>query len=71
MSSNIFHFNFLILFCTICVCVVADSTRKLYEKKLEVAMEKAAVVPSPDKTFYREEGRRLLSLLVQKACVPL
>nr|XP_040049880.1 emerin (Emery-Dreifuss muscular dystrophy) isoform X2 [Gasterosteus aculeatus aculeatus] len=34
---------------------VVDSTRNLYEKKLEVAMEKAAVVPSPDKTFYREE----------------
>lgn len=36
-----------------------DSTRKLYEKKLEVAMENAPVEPSSDKTYYREEGRRL------------
>ncbi|KAJ4934445.1 hypothetical protein JOQ06_007240 [Pogonophryne albipinna] len=35
---------------------IVDSTRKLYEKKLEEAMEDAPVeVPSPDKTFYREE----------------
>ncbi|XP_037335317.1 emerin (Emery-Dreifuss muscular dystrophy) isoform X1 [Pungitius pungitius] len=38
---------------------VVDSTRKLYEKKLEVAMEKAPAVPSPDKTFYREEAEEI------------
>lgn len=33
-----------------------DSTRKLYEKKLEEAMENAPVKLSSDKTYYREEG---------------
>ncbi|KAA8591192.1 hypothetical protein FQN60_002135, partial [Etheostoma spectabile] len=33
-----------------------DSTRKLYEKKLEKAMKSAPVERSPDKTFYREEA---------------
>lgn len=42
-----------------CACVNAESTRRLYEKKLEKAMEKAVVKPSPDKTYYREEGRML------------
>ncbi|XP_067384521.1 emerin (Emery-Dreifuss muscular dystrophy) isoform X1 [Channa argus] len=36
---------------------IVDSTRKLYEKKLEKAMETAPVKPSSDKTFYREEGK--------------
>ncbi|XP_059189467.1 emerin (Emery-Dreifuss muscular dystrophy) [Centropristis striata] len=34
---------------------IVDSTRKLYEKKLEKAMEDAPVEPSSDKTYYREE----------------
>ncbi|KAK5923116.1 hypothetical protein CgunFtcFv8_000115 [Champsocephalus gunnari] len=39
---------------------IVDSTRKLYEKKLEKAMEDAPVeVPSPDKTFYREEAEEV------------
>ena len=41
-----------------------DSTRKLYEKKLEKAMENAPVKASSDKTYYREEGRMLLCLPV-------
>jgi len=39
-----------------CFCDI-DSTRELYEKKLEQAMAKVAVKQSSDKTFYREEGR--------------
>ncbi|KAK5863040.1 hypothetical protein PBY51_000100 [Eleginops maclovinus] len=39
---------------------IVDSTRKLYEKKLEKAMEDApAEVPSPDKTYYREEAEEV------------
>ncbi|KAK7930470.1 hypothetical protein WMY93_006865 [Mugilogobius chulae] len=37
---------------------IVESTRKLYEKKLEKAMEAAAAAqtsPSSDKTYYREE----------------
>ncbi|KAI3357762.1 hypothetical protein L3Q82_015524 [Scortum barcoo] len=34
---------------------IVDSTRKLYEKKLEKAMKDAPVTPSSDKTYYREE----------------
>uniref|UniRef100_A0A3B4AK13 LEM domain-containing protein n=1 Tax=Periophthalmus magnuspinnatus TaxID=409849 RepID=A0A3B4AK13_9GOBI len=35
---------------------VVESTRKLYEKKLEKAMDEAATKsPSSDKTYYREE----------------
>ncbi|XP_022621668.1 emerin homolog 1-like [Seriola dumerili] len=34
---------------------IVDSTRKLYEKKLEKAMENAPVNTSSDKTYYREE----------------
>ncbi|XP_047429509.1 emerin (Emery-Dreifuss muscular dystrophy) [Mugil cephalus] len=34
---------------------IVDSTRKLYEKKLEKAMKSTSVKTSPDKTFYREE----------------
>lgn len=34
---------------------VVDSTRRLYEKKLEEAMEEAAQNCSSDKTYYREE----------------
>ncbi|CAJ1055133.1 emerin (Emery-Dreifuss muscular dystrophy) [Xyrichtys novacula] len=35
---------------------IVESTRHLYEKKLEEAMESAAVNTSSDKTYYREEG---------------
>ncbi|XP_074499242.1 emerin (Emery-Dreifuss muscular dystrophy) isoform X1 [Sebastes fasciatus] len=38
---------------------IVDSTRKLYEKKLEVAMENAPVEPSSDKTYYREEAEEI------------
>ncbi|TKS76939.1 hypothetical protein D9C73_011029 [Collichthys lucidus] len=34
---------------------VSSSTRTLYEKKLEKAMEKAPAKASSDKTYYREE----------------
>ncbi|XP_008296317.1 emerin (Emery-Dreifuss muscular dystrophy) [Stegastes partitus] len=34
---------------------IVGSTRKLYENKLEKAMEEAPVKPSSDKTYYREE----------------
>ncbi|CAJ1055132.1 emerin homolog 1-like [Xyrichtys novacula] len=34
---------------------IVESTRHLYEKKLEEAMESAAVNTSSDKTYYREE----------------
>ncbi|KAL7398431.1 hypothetical protein ABVT39_009872 [Epinephelus coioides] len=34
---------------------IVDSTRKLYEKKLEEAMENTQKQPSSDKTYYREE----------------
>ncbi|XP_062283703.1 emerin (Emery-Dreifuss muscular dystrophy) [Scomber scombrus] len=34
---------------------IVDSTRKLYEKKLEKAMKEAPAKPSSDKTYYREE----------------
>ncbi|XP_032377967.1 emerin (Emery-Dreifuss muscular dystrophy) [Etheostoma spectabile] len=38
---------------------IVDSTRKLYEKKLEKAMKSAPVERSPDKTFYREEAEEI------------
>lgn len=41
-----------------CFCVNTDSTRHLYERKLEKAMEQASVKTSSDKTYYREEGRK-------------
>ncbi|XP_074538142.1 emerin (Emery-Dreifuss muscular dystrophy) [Halichoeres trimaculatus] len=34
---------------------IVESTRGLYERKLEKAMASAAVKPSSDKTYYREE----------------
>ncbi|XP_028309873.1 emerin (Emery-Dreifuss muscular dystrophy) isoform X1 [Gouania willdenowi] len=34
---------------------IVDSTRRLYERKLEKAMEEDAAKPSSDKTYYREE----------------
>ncbi|XP_042347991.1 emerin (Emery-Dreifuss muscular dystrophy) [Plectropomus leopardus] len=34
---------------------IVDSTRRLYEKKLEEAMENTPAQPSSDKTYYREE----------------
>uniref|UniRef100_A0A3Q4GEW8 LEM domain-containing protein n=1 Tax=Neolamprologus brichardi TaxID=32507 RepID=A0A3Q4GEW8_NEOBR len=37
---------------------IVDSTRHLYERKLEKAMEQASVKTSSDKTYYREEGRK-------------
>lgn len=38
-------------------CLLAESTRGLYEKKLKEAMAKSKrAKPSPDKTYYREEG---------------
>ncbi|KAM8862887.1 emerin (Emery-Dreifuss muscular dystrophy) [Spinachia spinachia] len=46
---------------------VVDSTRKLYEKKLEVAMEKAPAIPSPDKTFYREEAEEITYITYHSA----
>lgn len=39
------------------VCENAASTRGLYERKIEDAMENAPPQPSSDKTYYREEGR--------------
>ncbi|KAM3617605.1 uncharacterized protein V6R79_008804 [Siganus canaliculatus] len=39
---------------------VVDSTRKLYEKKLESAMQEAAAKPSSDKTYYREEEEEII-----------
>lgn len=41
-----------------CFCVNTDSTRHLYERKLEKAMKQASVKTSSDKTYYREEGRK-------------
>ncbi|XP_040009008.1 emerin (Emery-Dreifuss muscular dystrophy) isoform X2 [Xiphias gladius] len=38
---------------------IVDSTRKLYEKKLEQAMENAPVKASSDKTYYREEEEEI------------
>ncbi|KAK2850957.1 hypothetical protein Q5P01_007233 [Channa striata] len=38
---------------------IVDSTRKLYEKKLEKAMMESPVKPSSDKTFYREEEEEI------------
>ncbi|KAM4562985.1 emerin (Emery-Dreifuss muscular dystrophy) isoform 3-T3 [Odontesthes bonariensis] len=38
---------------------IVDSTRKLYEKKLEQAMAKVTVKQSSDKTFYREEEEEI------------
>uniref|UniRef100_A0A3Q2UTW0 LEM domain-containing protein n=1 Tax=Haplochromis burtoni TaxID=8153 RepID=A0A3Q2UTW0_HAPBU len=37
---------------------IVDSTRHLYERKLEKAMKQASVKTSSDKTYYREEGRK-------------
>uniref|UniRef100_A0A3Q0R5C1 LEM domain-containing protein n=1 Tax=Amphilophus citrinellus TaxID=61819 RepID=A0A3Q0R5C1_AMPCI len=43
---------------------VVESTRGLYEKKLKEAMAKGRrAKPSPDKTYYREEGTYLLTLV--------
>lgn len=41
-----------------CFCVNVESTRKVYESKLEKVMTQAPVKASTDKTFYRE-GTRL------------
>ncbi|XP_058498429.1 emerin (Emery-Dreifuss muscular dystrophy) [Solea solea] len=38
---------------------IVDSTRRLYEKKLETAMENVSVNASPDKTYYREEEEEI------------
>ncbi|TDH10981.1 hypothetical protein EPR50_G00080990 [Perca flavescens] len=38
---------------------IVDTTRKLYEKKLEKAMKSAPVQSSPDKTYYREEAEEI------------
>ncbi|XP_034027367.1 emerin [Thalassophryne amazonica] len=38
---------------------IVGSTRKLYEKKLEEAMEKAGPKASSDKTYYREEEEEI------------
>ncbi|XP_061557029.1 emerin (Emery-Dreifuss muscular dystrophy) [Phycodurus eques] len=38
---------------------IVDSTRKLYAKKLEKAMEQLPVKPSSDKTYYREEEEEI------------
>ncbi|XP_077470079.1 emerin (Emery-Dreifuss muscular dystrophy) [Stigmatopora argus] len=38
---------------------IVDSTRKLYVKKLEKAMEEQSVTPSSDKTYYREEEEEI------------
>ncbi|XP_018555666.1 emerin (Emery-Dreifuss muscular dystrophy) [Lates calcarifer] len=38
---------------------IVDSTRKLYEKKLEKAMENTPVKASSDKTYYREEEEEI------------
>ncbi|XP_051914282.1 emerin (Emery-Dreifuss muscular dystrophy) [Hippocampus zosterae] len=38
---------------------IVDSTRKLYVKKLERAMEKLPVKTSSDKTYYREEEEEI------------
>uniref|UniRef100_A0A665UTQ9 LEM domain-containing protein n=1 Tax=Echeneis naucrates TaxID=173247 RepID=A0A665UTQ9_ECHNA len=38
---------------------IVDSTRSLYEKKLERAMEDAPVKASSDKTYYREEEEEI------------
>uniref|UniRef100_A0A3Q3Q320 LEM domain-containing protein n=1 Tax=Monopterus albus TaxID=43700 RepID=A0A3Q3Q320_MONAL len=45
---------------------IVDSTRKLYEKKLETAMKSSPGKASSDKTFYREEGRITTSRRTQK-----
>ncbi|XP_045913375.1 emerin (Emery-Dreifuss muscular dystrophy) [Micropterus dolomieu] len=44
---------------------IVESTRRLYEKKLETAMEKAVVKPSPDKTYYREEVEEITYITYQ------
>ncbi|XP_029291860.1 emerin (Emery-Dreifuss muscular dystrophy) isoform X1 [Cottoperca gobio] len=47
---------------------IVDSTRKLYEKKLEKAMEDAPVEESsPDKTYYKEEDSTLYEKKLEKA----
>ncbi|XP_049608411.1 emerin (Emery-Dreifuss muscular dystrophy) [Syngnathus scovelli] len=38
---------------------IVDSTRKLYMKKLERAMEQVPEKPSSDKTYYREEEEEI------------
>ncbi|XP_040009007.1 emerin (Emery-Dreifuss muscular dystrophy) isoform X1 [Xiphias gladius] len=45
---------------------IVDSTRKLYEKKLEQAMENAPVKASSDKTYYREEDPPRTIWLMEK-----
>ncbi|XP_070825092.1 emerin (Emery-Dreifuss muscular dystrophy) [Chaetodon trifascialis] len=44
---------------------IVDSTRELYEKKLEKAMEDTPVKPSSDKTYYREEEEEITYITYQ------
>nr|XP_046253737.1 emerin (Emery-Dreifuss muscular dystrophy) [Scatophagus argus] len=44
---------------------IVDSTRKLYEKKLEKAMESSPAKPSSDKTYYREEEEEITYITYQ------
>ncbi|XP_073326664.1 emerin (Emery-Dreifuss muscular dystrophy) isoform X2 [Pagrus major] len=44
---------------------IVESTRKLYEKKLEKAMESAPVNASSDKTYYREEEEEITYITYQ------
>nr|XP_019944505.1 PREDICTED: emerin [Paralichthys olivaceus] len=46
---------------------IVDSTRKLYEKKLEKAMENAPVKASSDKTYYREEEEEITYITYHSA----
>ncbi|XP_034393214.1 lamina-associated polypeptide 2, isoforms beta/delta/epsilon/gamma [Cyclopterus lumpus] len=46
---------------------IVDSTRKLYEKKLEVAMASAPVAPLSDKTYYREEAEEMTYITYHSA----
>ncbi|KAM8754204.1 uncharacterized protein AB9X84_011106 isoform 2-T2 [Acanthopagrus schlegelii] len=44
---------------------IVESTRRLYEKKLEKAMESAPVKASSDKTYYREEEEEITYITYQ------
>ncbi|XP_051281176.1 emerin (Emery-Dreifuss muscular dystrophy) isoform X3 [Dicentrarchus labrax] len=44
---------------------IVDSTRKLYEKKLEKAMEATPLQASSDKTYYREEEEEVTYITYQ------
>lgn len=46
---------------------IVDSTRHLYERKLEKAMEQASVKTSSDKTYYREEEEEVTYITYQSA----